>query len=1349
MAGGIKVRIQLEGGEQVETTLSDLGAKGAAAFKKLQDATKSIDFDKVKQGADQLRDGVNKIGVEGEAAGRQFAAGMDVAGNAATGAGVAAQNAAGNIGNSFQQAGVTVDGFANKIVDAAFKFGVLVSAAQNAVSLVGKVTGFFDGLVAGSAKAGADAVKLAEKLGVSVEQAQALKSALGDNEKILLDLSKAAGELALKQSAGSTVALDGGAKGTKETVEVRREGADALKKSTDALKGSTKALADEEDDEEESASGAAEATKKLSDAHETGRVNVTRFGAELQKSEVELSKQAQALRDLGVSVSKTDTFTDVLFKLATAFEGVADPIKRAKLADALFTEGQEDAKRAVLGGTAALKASVDEALKSKNLLTTAEAKALDDFNSANEGLTKGLDLLKAKIAAVFAPDKTAGKKFFADLIEANQEAIVGLAKTAKAFLDTFFLAKSADGKTPFSRALEVVKELGETLAKFWESTLLPALKRVDEAFNSLAGFINRAFGTNISGRFLEVALAATVLATALLGLSGNFGTVLSAVGGLLAALLPFAPLFILLGGAAFLFWDQLKKAGTDAFTALGPAMTSFKAALGKLLTGDFGGAWEDFKTGGLQAFEALKPVALQLWEDVKTRAVELWAEVLPLALSMWESIKAAGISLWTEVKAVAAQVWADLKADPNVGGFFTLLESGFVLVTRLAGALKTAIDTVALSFVPLAEGINRIFGTNFSGGDIALLAIMGKLTGTFGAFDLLLVALGTGVTNFVLDVKNLIAETVRLGEAGAAALKKTFDALNPFSSAKSDPGASVLEFLNPFKAFPPEAQKVGDAIEGIKEKAGEAKVAIEGIVPKNDFPELWEGVRRGFAKMWADITGAAEPAGQEIARSAKRGVDIEAPGLFDGIKDGLSKILRDLSSIGADKKATPLKLFDDLPPEAGKAGDESGRAFNERFSAAVEKFRASINVEDRRNGGEQSAFAALSTEAERVFDLIKLGATAFWTDIEKIFDTGAKQSSEEIARELSPFKDLPAQATTAFDQVKALAVDAGQAVKDAFAGGGAVAAAAPGAAPGEQAAAPSGGIFDGLVAAAKDAATAIRDAFNLGDIFGPVRAAIDELRGSLAAIDFSALSGNAEAVAAQIVAAFQGIAAQVQAAFAGLAPAVQSAMSGIESAVSSMVSSVSASLSELEARIKAVAEAAAAAASAGGGGGGGGEGFASGGLPSGLLRGPGTGTSDSMTVRVSTGEYIVNALQTRRWLSLLHLINSGRFTIEKLRSLVGGLPHFAEGGIVTPKFKDGIRAFADGGFANALSFRLPSVAINRPVTGGKTRRTVNLNIRMGDQVIQTVAGEDAISQIHRVANQQKLARAGRAPSWVS
>lgn len=77
-------------------------------------------------------------------------------------------------------------------------------------------------------------------------------------------------------------------------------------------------------------------------------------------------------------------------------------------------------------------------------------------------------------------------------------------------------------------------------------------------------------------------------------------------------------------------------------------------------------------------------------------------------------------------------------------------------------------------------------------------------------------------------------------------------------------------------------------------------------------------------------------------------------------------------------------------------------------------------------------------------------------------------------------------------------------------------------------------------------------------------------------------------------------------------------------------------------------------------------GFADGGSPGGQIKGPGTGTSDSIlavlgngkgAIRVSTKEFIVNAAATERNLPLLHAINSGRVRGFAAGGSLGGSPN--------------------------------------------------------------------------------------------
>ena len=108
----------------------------------------------------------------------------------------------------------------------------------------------------------------------------------------------------------------------------------------------------------------------------------------------------------------------------------------------------------------------------------------------------------------------------------------------------------------------------------------------------------------------------------------------------------------------------------------------------------------------------------------------------------------------------------------------------------------------------------------------------------------------------------------------------------------------------------------------------------------------------------------------------------------------------------------------------------------------------------------------------------------------------------------------------------------------------------------------------------------------------------------------------------------------------------------------------------------------------------------------GLLRGPGTGTSDSILARVSNGEYVVRAAAVKKLgLARLHAINQGRLpdlraaamrVVESRRlamqSAVGRLPRFADGGLIAGSVGGLPRpSAAVGGPSTTLNLTLPGV----------------------------------------------------------
>jgi hypothetical protein len=115
----------------------------------------------------------------------------------------------------------------------------------------------------------------------------------------------------------------------------------------------------------------------------------------------------------------------------------------------------------------------------------------------------------------------------------------------------------------------------------------------------------------------------------------------------------------------------------------------------------------------------------------------------------------------------------------------------------------------------------------------------------------------------------------------------------------------------------------------------------------------------------------------------------------------------------------------------------------------------------------------------------------------------------------------------------------------------------------------------------------------------------------------------------------------------------------------------------------------------------------------GLIRGAGTGTSDSILSRVSHGEYIVKAAATKEHLPLLEAINSGR------------LPHFADGGAVGP-----ISVAKGQGVVAAGPTVHISPTINIQGSGGTPEQNADLAKQMSAQV-ESVARSVVISELRQ------------------
>lgn len=221
--------------------------------------------------------------------------------------------------------------------------------------------------------------------------------------------------------------------------------------------------------------------------------------------------------------------------------------------------------------------------------------------------------------------------------------------------------------------------------------------------------------------------------------------------------------------------------------------------------------------------------------------------------------------------------------------------------------------------------------------------------------------------------------------------------------------------------------------------------------------------------------------------------------------------------------------------------------------------------------------------------------------------------------------------------------------------------------------------------------------------------------------DWTAITTFANDTINSIIGFFQGLGTKAQevwtaigAVSADIAGAVLSDWNNTVNQLTGLWQAFSATIDSVWQKIKA-AVADAAGIGAGGSVGDTGSGWARGGL----IRGPGTGTSDSIVARLSDNEYVIRAAAVRKYgVSFLQAVNSMRLKLSDLQG-------FAAGGLVTmqrPRL-----AFAEGGLVQSN---------NRPFV-----------LQIGGQDFNMQTNDDTIGRLERYAVRRSSSSSGRKPSW--
>lgn len=238
----------------------------------------------------------------------------------------------------------------------------------------------------------------------------------------------------------------------------------------------------------------------------------------------------------------------------------------------------------------------------------------------------------------------------------------------------------------------------------------------------------------------------------------------------------------------------------------------------------------------------------------------------------------------------------------------------------------------------------------------------------------------------------------------------------------------------------------------------------------------------------------------------------------------------------------------------------------------------------------------------------------------------------------------------------------------------------------------------------------------LETIFGTTTATV-VLFGARVAV----LMGLLKTLADDVAKSLGEAAGSVVDAFKNAVGAIGGFFSGLGDTVKGVIDEIAGWIADI---IKAAQAAAQAVASIFGGGGDSsssdsGNGFARGGS----VRGPGTGTSDSIVARLSNGEFVMRAAAVRKYgVGFLHAIN-------QLRA-----PGFAMGGLVSAV--EGLRGSGLG---------LPGYA-----SGGLVGKSggVSLSLQLGGETFDgLIAPETVAAKLQQFVQSRAIRSAGKVPSW--
>lgn len=554
----------------------------------------------------------------------------------------------------------------------------------------------------------------------------------------------------------------------------------------------------------------------------------------------------------------------------------------------------------------------------------------------------------------------------------------------------------------------------------------------------------------------------------------------------------------------------------------------------------------------------------------------------------------------------------------NRSWIITLRDGVSALAAAVQGAFNNIIAPAFRLFMGVlntfASVVNRVFGTELSGAQVALALTVAKIVGAFALIP-------PAIALTIASLKLLFSSLALLKGLGAVAASALSVLAPSFAALGAKVGAA---FAAAFTGATGLTAIFASAISGSL-AAVSAGFAALGTAAGTAFIA-------SFFKLFA--VGFAAGALARVIYDSLRGEEVDLSQVLkldpSTLKPNADALKAQIEALGTTAADTSEKIKTEM--------SGAMRHTEEQFSGIGK--RISLHSATDNIKGELDGLGQKTVEVSGIISNIP---------IEEFYRRAAEQA---------------ARTKGAVDQLG----PAAEAAKDAWSFDGVW----------ESIATAADIMWKGIVTGAEQSWARIPEIFSAdnfaqiwADIGNGSQAAWDAIAASASGL-WDGIKSEAQAAWAPVIDGFQSAWSSMVDALRGLwsgfSSFVTSSVQSLASSVEAVVSRVMSAVESLRAAIAAAASEAAALASSGIGGGGDAEGFATGGP----VVGRGTSTSDSILAWLSNGEYVIQARAVAKYgRALLDAINSGNFKLPGYRSggpvrapsLKFNLPAFNLGGL--------------------------------------------------------------------------------------